>query len=158
MVDKLIEQKLRTAVLRGSELLNDKGLYDWDIKINKSRSSLAQTNHFEKTIYYSRYFLIAANKEQLDGITLHEVAHALLGPGKGHGVEFVKLCARLGLETLYACRRANIQIGIYKAECKCCGYSGSCNDKKDKYCDFCYEKGIISKFVLSKNEINLETL
>ena len=43
---------------------------------------------------------------QLAGTTIHELAHALAGFGHGHGKEWKKACAVLGLETAQAAGQA----------------------------------------------------
>jgi hypothetical protein len=43
---------------------------------------------------------------QLAGTTIHELAHALAGMGCGHGKEWKKACAALGLETAQAAGQA----------------------------------------------------
>lgn len=158
MVDKITETKLKASVLLGAQLLVDNGLGDWKIKINNRRTSLAQTWHFEKIISYSKWFLVVANKEQLEGVTLHEAAHAFLGPGEGHNSKFVRLCTKISPNALYARRSADIRIGRYIATCPECGYGGSCNNLKTKYCSFCFKEGKNIQFEMKENVAKVTVL
>jgi len=157
-VDNITEQKLRASILLGAQLLIDNGLGDWKIKINRKRSSLAQTWHEEKTISYSKWFLMVANRGQIEGVTLHEAAHALLGAGQGHNRKFIQLCTELSSSALYACRSTDIRIAKYIAICPECGYGGGCNDERDRYCRYCCEKGKNVKFEIKLNEYKVVPL
>lgn len=153
MIDKITEQKLQSCLMIGNELLIKNGLNDWKLKINRKRSAIAQTAHDQKTIYYSKYFLMITDKSQLEGITLHEIAHALLGYGYGHSSKFIKLCKKISPTSLYARSSINIPIRKYIATCPICGYSGSYNrNDKALYCAKCCKKGIIAKFIFTKND------
>lgn len=137
MTDKITEQKIKTAILRGEEILAENGLDSWRIKVNHKRSCLAETWHEEKTISFSKYFIIVSDKEQFDGIALHEVAHALLGRGKGHGKEFVEMCKKISPTALYARHDADVPIRKYLLKCPRCGQRGSMSTDEARYCGVC---------------------
>ncbi len=155
MNDNLAEQKLRTAILRSAELLADNSLGHWKIKINNRRAVLAQTSHKEKTISYSKRFLLIADKEQLEGVTLHEATHALLGRGFGHGKEFVDLCSKISPTTTYARSSANVSIRKYLLTCPSCGQTGSTDREKARYCGICFKKGDTVRFTIQENNIKV---
>lgn len=133
--------KLRKAMLKSADLLIENGLSDWTLKINNKRSALAETYFSRKTIMFSKHFMLAADKDQLIGVTLHEVAHALLGPGHGHNREFKKLCEKISPNADYAVRSVDVPIRKYLVECKKCGAKGSTNVNKDRYCGTCWKNG-----------------
>lgn len=157
-IDNITERKLRASILLGASILVNNGLGDWKININRKRSSLAQTWHDEKTIFYSKYFLMVANREQIEGVTLHEAAHALLGAGEGHNSKFIQLCTKISPSALYARRNANIHIARYIAICPKCGYNGGCSDERDRYCKYCCEKGKQIKFKIKLNKYKVVPL
>lgn len=143
--------KIDKTILRGAHLLVKNGLGDWTIGVNNKRAVLAETWHKEKKIAYSTHFLIIADKEQFDGITLHEATHALLGRGKGHGREFVRKCTEISPNATYARRSADVPIRKYILTCPECGYSGSNNQKKDACCAVCWKEGKTIKFNIREN-------
>lgn len=152
MSDKLVEQKLKVAVLHGAKLLVENGLGDWTIKLNNKRSVLAETYHSKKTITFSTPFLIIADKEQLVGVTLHEAAHALVGAGHGHDNVFVKKCKEISPNDEYARYGVTIPLRKYILTCTNCGYSGTNNLKKVRYCGVCFKKdGSIHEFKVTEN-------
>lgn len=138
-VDQLEVEKLNTAVLKSANILVANGLGDWKIKLNNKRSTLAETHYRNNTIMYSRHFLLVADKDQFLGVTLHEVTHALLGKGHGHDREFKKLCTEISPNPDYAQRSVDVPIRKFLLECPKCGYKGSTNVAKDRYCGVCWK-------------------
>ena len=147
------EKKIKEAVLLGAQLLIENGLGDWKIDLNKGRKSLADTYHKDKRISFSRSFITVATKEQFVGVTLHEIAHAMLGPGYGHGKEFVELCTKISPNPDYATHSADVRIGMYIYECPNCNYGGASNKRLEAYCQECFEKQQYHKLVRTKNEL-----
>lgn len=155
MVNTLEEQKLRVAILRAAELLIENGLGDWKIKLNRKRLALAETYYADKTITFSKYFVKMADKEQLEGVTLHEATHALLGPGHGHGDKFVKKCTEISPNTDYAKATSKVPILKYILTCPECGISGGNNKASEVYCIKCWDNDKTVKFNVEKNKIEV---
>jgi len=153
IMDRIIDLKLKESILVIEQLLAKNNLGDWGIKINNNRVVLATTRYNKKTIFYSKHFLMIANYQQIESVTLHEVAHALLGPGEGHNSKFIKMCAKISSNALYACPAVNIPIGRYIVTCPECGYNGYYNDARSKYCKHCFESyGKKNKFDIKINK------
>lgn len=150
---ELAKQKLKVATDKAAELLIENGLADWRIEIRNTRTSLADTYHQEKIIVFSKRFILVATEEQFIGVTLHEIAHAMLGGGFGHSEEFVALCKKISPTDKYAVPEIDIRIRSYIYECSGCGASGGSNRRTDAYCSSCFEKGDVIKFTRRKNEI-----
>ena len=156
MISKtLADEKLKVASVRGAKLLIDNGLGDWTFSINRKRSVLAETWHKEKKIVFSKYFLLVATPEQVDGVTLHEATHALLGPGYGHGKEFVELCEKISPNSYYAKEKGDVSIRRYVFTCPECKYQGSHNSPAVKGCGKCYKEGKVVKLDMEKNQIKV---
>jgi ribosomal protein S27AE len=155
MDDRLLEKKLKLAILKGAELLKEQGLGDWKIKLNRKRAVVAQTDHPSKTIFFSKYFVMVADKEQFVGVTLHEATHALLGRGKGPGREFVELCTKISPNDKYAKRGVSLSIRKYLLTCPECGQMGSMSTMADRYCGQCSMEGGIVKFDVSLNQLKV---
>lgn len=132
------EKKLLKAYNRALKLLAIHGLADWQVSVNGSRSSLAWAEHTDKEISISKFFIYLSTRDEFDGVILHEIAHALLGPGFGHGKEFTDLCKKISPNSDYAVSGMDIGIRRYFFKCPRCGYSGYHNSKRDKACASCY--------------------
>jgi predicted SprT family Zn-dependent metalloprotease len=137
----LEKQKLEAALLKAVHLMSKSGLSDWKININNKRSILAETWYRTKTIMFSKHFVMVATEDQFVGVTYHEIAHALVGKGHGHDEEFKKLCTEISPNAEYSRSSVNIGVSIRKflLECPDCGYKGSTNSKKDRYCGVCWK-------------------
>ena len=70
----------------GDSLLEKHGLLQagWKIEFNKSPSHLGQCWHQHKAIALSLVMLNSAEESQVYDTILHEIAHALVGPGHNH--------------------------------------------------------------------------
>lgn len=156
MNDKAMELKLQKAILRGAQLLVDNGLGDWKIKLNNKRTALAETWHKEKTIAYSQRFIMIADEDQFVGVTLHEATHALLGVGHGHDGVFARMCTKISPTDVYARRAVDIPLGKYILTCPECGYTGSSNLRKERFCGTCWKAGKTIKFDIKDNELKVK--
>lgn len=150
------EKKIKQAILEAAQHLVDNGLSDWKMKLNNKRTTLAETYHKDRSITYSKQFLLVATKEQLIGVTLHEATHAILGKGFGHGPEFVKKCIEISPNADYAKHATDVPIRKYILTCPTCGYSGSNNVGKERYCGRCWQRdGTASKFEVKENVLKV---
>ncbi len=73
--------------------LDSKG---WVFRFDNATSRLGATHFHKKKITVSRHTASVATVEQMRQILLHEIAHALLPPGEGHGKKWKELSAQLG--------------------------------------------------------------
>ena len=143
----LEEKKLHQAILRGAQLMIDNGLGDWTLKLQNKRSALADCDRTRKTIRYSKHFIRVATPDQFDGVTFHEITHALLPKGTHHGPEFVKKCIEISPNADYAKRSVNVNLWKFDITCPECGTKGGSNKKKLSLCRVCHENGKTSHFV-----------
>ncbi len=139
------EEKLQAAVVRGSQLMIQHGLSDWRVQLQSKRTVLADTARFQKRIRYSKHFIKIATQEQFDGVTLHEIAHALVGAGHGHDAVFKKKVIEIGGDNMYAQRSVNIQIYKYQLSCPSCEATGGCNRVRSGLCRKCSVPLVISE-------------
>ena len=145
------KNKLAEAVGRAEALLHKHGLDDWSIQVYGKRSVLAEAWHTQKTIKVSRFFIYVANREQFDGVILHEITHALLGPGFGHGKEFIDTCTRISPDNKYATESGSFKIHRYKFTCPRCEFVGTSNANRDMACARC---STVSGLVRFNKEVN----
>ncbi len=75
---------LRTALLKARSLLQQHGLEDWSIGLDRARRRAGACHYATKTISLSRPLTALHSPEEVRDTILHEVAHALVGPSHGH--------------------------------------------------------------------------
>lgn len=149
------EKKMRQAVLKGAQLLIDNGLKDWKINFQGSRKALATCYAWQKTIKFSRHFVLVATEEQFEGVTLHEVAHAIVGPGHKHDQVFKRKCIEISPTADYAKARVNTGIDIvkYALDCPECGAKSKANKNRHWICSKCKSDGKEVKFLISERKL-----
>lgn len=132
--------KLDVAKARAEDILTQFGVGTWGVKITNARKTLAVADHGTRLVELSKRFIQAATIEQFDGIMRHEIAHILVGPGKGHGEEFVRMCKEINPDEVFSCSNYPLRIGKFLYTCPNCGVLGSNELKKDIACPLCYDK------------------
>lgn len=158
MSEAILEKKFTLAAKLIADLMIENGLSDWTIKTNSKRTALAETYHNRKEIRFSKYFLMIANKDQLTGVTLHEVTHAVLGKGYGHGEVFEKKCKEISPNGDYSKRAvSDVSIHRYIITCPECGQSGGENQVRERYCGKCFNKNK-SKVAFVSKENKMEVV
>lgn len=149
----VLETKYKAALVRGAEHMIAHGLLDWRVKLHNKRKVLADCNNRTRTIRYSKHFLKIATPDQLDGVTLHEIAHALVGPGHGHDAVFKRKVREISPTTKYV--GANVEEPImthrYNLECPECGSTSRTNVNKRYICGDCNKKGNRVPFIVKEN-------
>jgi len=151
------EQKIRQALSRSKAVLDLIGLQSWSIGVNNSYSAVAKTQHDERRILFSKRYIIISTEEDFDRTTIHEATHALLGYGKGHGEEFIKLHNRLYPKRPFdgSCTSAPIQ--KYKLLCNNCGNYTTSNSNKEVCCSYCASDGSgVYNMEISKNVLGFK--
>lgn len=91
--------ELRDARKIVVDLMEKHGLIEkgWIFAYDRAQQRLGQTNYTLKRITISRYMASHADKEKIEQIALHEIAHALVGPRvKAHGTEWKTMAASIG--------------------------------------------------------------
>lgn len=83
---------------RMSELFIEHGLADtgWTFKFSRTTRALGITYYTKKRIDISGATLPYMTVDEVEDTMRHEVAHAILGPGYGHGPEWKNMARRLG--------------------------------------------------------------
>jgi len=121
----------------GTELIKLHGLdkLGWKIEFNKSPKFLAQCWHHSKVIAVSVYVLNTTTESVFRNTMLHEIAHALVGPGNGHNEIWKAKALEIGndgeicgvfhphmaLQVTPAEQKAKAHVPPLKAKCPYCG-------------------------------------
>lgn len=151
-----LETKERQALVLAAQLLVDNGLGDWHLGIKEVTSYHAQTTHRARLITLNSRAIRKATKEQFTGILYHEIAHALVGPGNGHGRPFKSKVWELTGSLEYAGYATRINIRKFLTTCENCGINSSTNKKGIRYCRPCfmnYRKTVVLQTIVNPLEI-----
>lgn len=90
--------KVERARQWAEDLLAEHGLGEWQVQFDNTSRRLGVCRHSRKVISLSRqHIAVGADDTILDTIR-HEVAHALAGPGHGHGAVWKELAVKLGAD------------------------------------------------------------
>jgi predicted SprT family Zn-dependent metalloprotease len=101
-------------------LLGAHGLRGWSFGLNRRRRSLGLCIYHRQAIELSLHFIERNGPDAILDTLLHEIAHALVGPGHGHDAVWKEMCLRVGALPV-ACRRAEMPAGCWQATCGGCG-------------------------------------
>ena len=71
-------------------------LNDWTIKFDHAQRRAGACFFDKKVLSFSTKFLRKANKEDIIDTVLHEIAHAIVGPGQGHNLIWKKKAIEIG--------------------------------------------------------------
>jgi predicted SprT family Zn-dependent metalloprotease len=118
----IAERYARRAAARklALELMALHGLRDWQFAFNKRKRSLGLCCYAARTIALSIYLVDRNNAEEIRDTILHEIAHALVGPGHGHDVVWKRKCVEVGARP-QRCAEADMPRGRWQAHCGGCG-------------------------------------
>jgi hypothetical protein len=75
---------VREAHAFAFETFQQHNLTDWKIRWNRHRRRAGLCQHNERTVTLSAVAVQRWTWPEVEGLVIHELAHALLGPGAGH--------------------------------------------------------------------------
>lgn len=96
------------------------GLADWSFEFTRARRMLGVCRYDRPAIGLSIHLVQRNGPEEVRETLLHEVAHALVGRGHGHGPVWREMARRVGCKPV-RCGDADMPEGRWGAECPCCG-------------------------------------
>jgi predicted SprT family Zn-dependent metalloprotease len=104
-------------------LMHKHNLRGWSFKWDNSLRRFGCCSQGRKYIGLSRKLVEVNNVEQVKDTILHEIAHALAGPGVGHGQKWKDICVQIGAkpERCYDSDDTNTPEMKYYAVCGACG-------------------------------------
>lgn len=79
-------------------LLEKHKLSDWSFGFDHARQRCGICNYTTRTISLSRHFTRLNDTAAVREVILHEIAHALTGPGHGHGPRWRQTARALGIQ------------------------------------------------------------
>lgn len=78
------------------QLFQEYGLKDWQFKFDSAKRRFGQCRFSKRVISMSRHLCELNDEAQVKDTLLHEIAHALVGRGKGHGPEWKSMATSIG--------------------------------------------------------------
>lgn len=104
-------------------LLDEHGLaaVGWRFAWSNGLNTLGHCCWRSRTISLSRHFVRLNDHDMVRLTVLHEIAHALAGPGTGHGPTWRRHARRLGVPPRATTRHAVMPEGRWEMVCGLCG-------------------------------------
>jgi predicted SprT family Zn-dependent metalloprotease len=104
------------------ELMNQHGLGDWVFQFDRAKRRAGLCTHRDKIISLSYIFVLRNDDGEIKECILHEIAHALAGPGIGHGPVWRQICRQIGCRPVrcYDSAKVDMPVGRYLAVCPGC--------------------------------------
>ena len=102
-------------------LLTAYGLRDWSFAFNRSKRQMGCCRYDPKVIELSRYFVELNARDLIRDTLLHEIAHALVGPGHGHDAVWKAMCLGVGARPERISDEPDMPQGRWQAICYGCG-------------------------------------
>ncbi len=115
---------LRNEVVQlGRKYLDHHGLDNWEIGFqNKYQHHLATTFHVPKIIKFTKWYVEYNSYKEIYQTLLHEIAHALVGMGLGHGAVWKAKALEIGVVNPSAFKDRstfNMRPAKYTGKCNC---------------------------------------
>jgi predicted SprT family Zn-dependent metalloprotease len=102
------------------QLLARHGLHDWSFAFNRRKRTMGLCLYARRTIELSVHLVDRNGPEEVRDTILHEIAHALVGPGHGHDAVWRRKCLEVGARP-ERCSEADMPPGRWRARCGGCG-------------------------------------
>ena len=88
--------ELNTASTMAREIMNSHGLENWGFGFDNAVRRFGVCRYNSRMIGLSATLTKINDEADVRDTILHEVAHALVGPGHGHGHAWRAMCVRIG--------------------------------------------------------------
>ena len=69
---------------------------DWDFQWDNARKRFGQCNYRLRVLSFSKFLTEHSEEDAFMATVMHEIAHALVGPGHGHGMVWRRKMLALG--------------------------------------------------------------
>jgi predicted SprT family Zn-dependent metalloprotease len=101
------------------DLMTQQGLIGWKFAYNRRKQAMGLCVYRRKTIELSIHFVARNPPAEIVDTILHEIAHALVGPGHGHDAVWKRQCVAVGARP-QRCGHADMPAGRWQACCPGC--------------------------------------
>jgi len=103
--------------------MSKNNLVGWTFGFANTKRRLGVCKYRTKQIEIAEYYALHSSTESVLDTLFHEIAHAIVGPGAGHGPAWKAVAIRLGA-TPRACETSTdvvMKPGDWQAKCPACG-------------------------------------
>jgi predicted SprT family Zn-dependent metalloprotease len=104
----------------------------WKFKWDTAKKRGGVCYHSRKTIGLSKFVAKYRTYEETEDTILHEIAHALVGPGHGHGPVWKAKAREIGAKPERCFESEDLPDGKYEAVCENCGPLGILRWRRSK--------------------------
>ena len=138
---------LERAYKLASEKLTEHGLHDWNVMYDDARSRFGCCMYHKRLVTLSRALVEINDEGQVMDTILHEIAHALVGPGHGHDRVWKDKAIEIGCNGK-RCYSFDVTLpaGGYHATCRRCNTHYARQRRVSRwqkhYCTKCYREGV----------------
>lgn len=114
--------KIDDCITLAGLLMYKHNLKDWVFKVGKMKRLAGACSYRNKRITLSCHYITNNSNEDIVDTILHEIAHALVGPGNGHNKTWKAKCIEIGARPV-RCYGEHIKMveGKYIGYCDQCG-------------------------------------
>jgi predicted SprT family Zn-dependent metalloprotease len=101
----------------------------WKFQFDRSVRRFGLCRHGRQTISLSKHLAQLNDEAEVEDTILHEIAHALVGPGNGHNAVWKAMCVKIGAKPkrCYDSSTVKAPKAKYLMICPKCGISGTRN-------------------------------
>jgi len=123
------------AIGFAQELMVEFGLVEWRAELDKAVRRFGACHYSQKMITFSNDLVALNDQACVLDIVLHEIAHALAGPGKGHGPEWKRIARSIGCSA-HRCYSLTYTVGhlvnLFSAAHPAEGLASECARRADR--------------------------
>jgi len=96
----------------------------WTLRFDNAKNRFGRCSYGKREISLSTPLVRLNDEDRVRQTVLHEIAHALAGPGAGHGYAWAAKCRELGIrpDRCFTAENTVIPDGNYKGTCPTCGF------------------------------------
>ena len=95
---KELDMERKSASILALNLMRDHNLVGWTFRFDRAVRRFGQTTYDNHTITLSGPLTDGSVEAVVRNTVLHEIAHALIGPGFGHGITWRRQAAAIGCD------------------------------------------------------------
>ena len=142
------------TIALADKLMTKHGISEkWVFHFDNAKRRLGKCNYSKKIISLSKHMIPLLERHEVEDTLLHEIAHALVGKGHGHGMVWKAKAIEIGCngERLY-CGEARTK-PKYKGTCPKCGKVITRHRRKNISCGTCsrvFDKNLIFVWTINK--------